>query len=171
LTTRDWTRRDLVEAYFRDKIDIWDDEGNDPYFPDNGDEHVWWIQNCSRYRFVFGPFYWFGRREVKALYKKVLPFKGSILPDEKPEEGVDAAEPEDDGSDAESKGSDGDDSSDEDDDDDHRKTEEELAQEEEWFQNDQYVLLIFISHTYANTYKQHSASRSRLAETRHNTRE
>lgn len=89
----DWDDPRIVQAFFNSRIDIWDDN-NEPCYPEGPQEHHWWIQNNSRYRFVFGPYWWSKRMDVKAMYRRMWHMKVSLLPDE---ERVDEAEAEDDG--------------------------------------------------------------------------
>jgi len=76
-----WTNRPAVEAFFRNKIDMVDGDAFEAYFPVDADEHWWWIQNCSRYRFVFGPWVPLNTRRIKLLYGSVRLLQSSQLGD------------------------------------------------------------------------------------------
>lgn len=75
----DWTDSRLVQEYFNSKIETWNAEAQS-YYPSGNEEMYWWIQSTSRFRFVVGPYWWFGRMDVKKLYHKMWPRKGSPLP-------------------------------------------------------------------------------------------
>lgn len=87
----DWTDATLVQDYFNSKIEFWNAEA-EPYYPSGNEEMYWWIQNNSRFRFVFGPYWWFARMDVKKVYHKMRPMKGSLLPEEEEAEGFEGEE-------------------------------------------------------------------------------